>query len=361
MKAEMMLLTPGPVMVPEFVMQAIARPVIHHRTPEFYALYGRIRDQLQHLFLAPAAAVTCMAGSGTAGVEAVMYSLFPTGTEVLIIDIGKFSGRWVSYAKLLGLNTQVIQKDWGETVSVAEIMEQVRAHPQLKGVILTHCETSTGVGIDVEEIAFACKQYREDLLLVVDAITSVGVIPFYFDAWQIDAAVVASQKALMCPAGVVAAAFSPRAQEALRPTDPSDYQNLYYYLQAAQENAFPYTAPVQLLYGIEAALNYLITQEGLPAVWNRVHECAQIFTEGVTQLSGKLFPQQRCDSLTAFSLPGQDIPSLLSQLKEKHHIQLSGGQGTLKGKIARVSHMGWVQPAQMHALIHALEHLISSA
>lgn len=352
-----MLLSPGPVPVPAFVMEAICQPVIHHRGPDFGSLMEGLRRDLRYLFQAEAAATCLMMGSGTVGVEAAMYSLFQPADRVLVINFGKFSERWVDYGKLLGLEVVQLAVEWGQSPTPEAVLEAAAPYADFSGVVLTHSETSTGAVIDLEETAFALKQRWPDVLLLVDGISSIGAVPFYFDAWQIDCAVVASQKALMNPAGTVAFAFSPYAQTRLRPTHPADARNLHNYLRLAQQNSFPYTPPVQLFYGWAAALAY-IRKRGLPEVWNQCHQSARAFREKLTLLNGAVFPAVPADSLTAFSLAQQDLPAVQQRLHEQYGIFLAGGQGALKGKILRISHMGEANASVMEQVGQALSEVI---
>jgi aspartate aminotransferase-like enzyme len=347
----MRLMTPGPVPVPDFVLQAIQKPVIHHRSEDFATLFASVRAGLQYLFQTESATGTVI-GSGTYGVEMAMYSLFRPQEKVLVLNMGKFSERWVDYGKLIGLEVRELKADWGEGISVPQVVEAVKQYPELKGIVITHSETSTGVAVDLEELAFAVKGIRPDILLVVDAITSVGAMPFYFDAWQVDCALTASQKCLLNPAGIAAYALSPLAIRALRPSHTADFRNLFYYGQKAAVNSYPYTAPVQLLYGIEAALDH-IRKRGLPAIWNQVHHCAQAFRKGLTELKGSVFADPPSESLTAFSLPARNMAEVQQQLQQKG-FYLAGGQGALKGKILRVSHFGGWKPGDMQALLRAM-------
>lgn len=350
------LLTPGPVPVPDFVMEAISRPVMPHRSTAFETFYGAMLARLKYLFLTEQK-VGSMIGSGTYGVEVAMYSLFQPGDEVLVVDMGKFSGRWADYGEVLGLSVSRLNKEWRESATVKDILEAASGCDQLKGLVLTHSETSTGALLDLEEISLAIKQQYPDVLILVDAITSVGCIPFYFDDWQIDCAVVASQKALMNPAGLIAFAMSEQASHRLRSTHASDFRNLTNYLDFAENNNYPYTPPVQLLYGVDAALKY-VESETLPVMWNRCHHAAQQFRTGLKALGGTLLAETPTDSLSAFAFPDQDMNVLKTRLEEEHSMQLSGGQGQLAGKIMRVSHMGMVDAEAMREVLEAMKNLI---
>lgn len=347
-----MLLSPGPVPVPEFVMRAIAQPVMHHRGPAFGLLMENLRHGLRYLFQTEAD--TClMCGSGTIGVETAMYSLFQPADRVLVLNFGKFSERWVDYGKLIGLDIVNLPCKWGKHPTLEDVLEVAASYPDLNGVVLTHCETSTGACIDVEEIAFAFKQKYPKALLVVDGISTIGAMPFYMDDWQIDCAVVASQKALMNPAGTVAFAMSELAQSRLRPTHPADSRNLHNYLRLANQNSFPYTPPVQLFYGWKAVLDHIKTK-GLPTVWNQAHQSAQIFRAGIVELNGAGFADSPSDSMTAFCFDQIDHETIRKQLLEQYGIFLAAGQGALKGKIMRIAHMG---EANEQVMIHVLEKL----
>lgn len=345
------LLTPGPVPVPDFVMQAIMQPVIHHRSAAFADVYASVRGGLQYFFQTESLTATAI-GSGTYGVEMALYSLFRPGEQVLVLDLGKFSERWEAYGRLIGLEVLPLQADWGQGISVQQVVEAVEQRPDLKGLVITHSETSTGVVVDLEEIAFAVKSLNPDLLLVVDAITSVGAMPFYFDLWQIDCAITASQKSLRNPAGTVAYALSPLAVRHLLPTHSSDFRNLYYYAHAAEQNSYPFTAPVQLLYGLDAALQQIRT-ETLPVIWNQVHQCARVFRKGLRGLGGVQLASPASVSLTSFQFPGKDMKKMQREL-EKRGFVLAGGQGGWKGKILRISHFGGHTEEDMEDCLRAL-------
>ena len=251
-----LLLAPGPVPIPAFVAQSLAKPVIHHRGPAFAAVMQALRAGLQHL-LQTQGATGLMIGSGTFGIETGMYSLFRPGERVLIVDNGKFSERWGEYGEVIGLENVLLKKNWGEVPSPEEVVAAATEGKPVSGVVITHCETSTGALTDLESVAVALRQALPDVLILVDAITSAGAVPFYLDDWDIDAAVVASQKALMNPAGIICWGLSERAVARLRPTRPGDFANWFNYHEAAKKDSFPFTPPIQGIYGILAALDHI--------------------------------------------------------------------------------------------------------
>lgn len=347
-----LLLTPGPVAVPNFVLEAISQPVIPHRSEKFETFYHELLEYVKYLFQTEANVCT-MISSGTGGVEAAMYSLFRPGDEVLILSMGKFSARWVDYGALLGLNVKVIEAEWGKNISKEQILQVIDSSPAMKGVVLTHCETSSGVLLDLEEISYSIKKTHPDILLLVDAITTAGVMPFYLDAWAIDCAVTASQKALMNPAGIVCFALSQYGRSQLQESHSSDYRNLYNYIDFAEKNNYPYTPPVQILYGLHAALKH-IKGEGLPARWNKAQTLAQYFRRGLDEIGGKVFSESPAHSLTAFTLESRDL-NLTKKYLEAEGILLSGGQAHLKGKILRISHMGETEVSHMQSVLSVLK------
>ncbi|MEZ4771625.1 MAG: alanine--glyoxylate aminotransferase family protein [Bacteroidia bacterium] len=350
------LFTPGPVPVPAFVMEAIARPVIHHRTEAFTTLYAGIQAGLQYIFQTDGFTGT-MIGSGTYGVESAIYSLFRPGEKVAVIQVGKFSQRWADYSTLTGLEIIALEKEWGKGITSTEVVAQLESYEAIAGIVITHCETSTGVCLDLEEIALAVRQKFPDICILVDGITTVGAIPFYMDEWEIDFAVVASQKALMNPAGTCAFAVGERALLRLKSTHSSDFRNLYNYYQAGLRHEYPFTAPTQLLYGIGAALQ-IMKEEGLPLIWNRTHHAAKVFRDGVVALGGEIVAETPSDSLTAFRFPGKDNNYLKKQLAEKYDIHLAGGQGPMKGEIMRCSHMAGMDAEMMQMVLEKLEAIL---
>lgn len=347
-----MLLTPGPVPVPEYVLDALRRPVMHHRSAEFRTFYAEVQAGLRYFFQTEGLTGTYF-GSGTYGVEMAMASFFQPGEKVLVLDFGKFSGRWVEFGQQIGLEVVPLTTEWGQSPDLASLEALAARHPDLRGVVFTHSETSTGALIDLEEMAFALRRSHPEALLVVDAITSVGALPYYHDAWDLDFSLTASQKSLMNPAGVVAFASSERAAARLQPTFSGDYRNLHHYVRLAREQQFPFTAPTQLLYGIHAVLQQ-VRATTLPAIWNRNQAAARQFRAALAPLGAEVFPAVPSSSLTAFTWPQQDLAQVQQQLQEAHGFYLAGGQGHLKGKILRVSHLSELPEGVMDRLLRAM-------
>ncbi len=337
MNTTKLFLAPGPVPVPAFVQKALQGPIIHHRGPAFASVMDSLQDGLRYLFQTEGA-TGIMIGSGTYGVEAGMYSLFRPGEKILVVNNGKFSERWAEYADVLGLEASTLRCTWGEVPSPDQVLEAATNGEGVTGVVLTHCETSTGALLDLEETIALLRTVLPEVCILVDAITTVGAVPFYFDAWRVDAAVVASHKALMNPAGIIAWAMSERAVARLRSTRSGDFANWYNYWEQGRLKSFPFTPPIQGIYGVQAALEHFRAL-GLPHIWSEVHRCSRQMKHGIQKIGGTVVGNSPSDSLTAFSWPEAQLHELREKLMEGGY-ELAGGQGAWQNKILRMSHMG---------------------
>jgi len=205
------LLAPGPTPIPPEVLQAIAQPILHHRTPQFEALFGRVRTGLAKL-IETRGEVIILAASGTGALEAAVVNLCSPGDEILVVLCGKFGERWADIGRAFGLTVHALEAPYGDTVSPERVAAALAAHPRARALFVTQSETSTGVLEDVE--AYAALTRGTDTLCVVDTVSSLGVVPCPMDAWGIDVVVAGSQKGLMCPPGLAFVALNDRAWEA---------------------------------------------------------------------------------------------------------------------------------------------------
>lgn len=349
------MLTPGPVGVPESVMKAIAQPVIPHRSPAFQSFYGDLLENMRYLFQTDGK-VCGIGGPGSMAMRLLLSDLLNAGDKVFTPVYGKFSARWADYAAQLGLDHISPEFDWQKGPSTNELIEAVEKHPDLKAVVLTHCETSTGVVLDLESLAWKIREVQPDCLIIVDAISTIGSIPFYMDAWGLDAAVVSSPKALQNPSGTAFIAVSDRAYSYLDPLRRGDPGNLRNYFEFAEKGLFPFTAPVQLLYGIAASLDH-IKAEGLPVIWNRTHQLAVHFRKELEKIGGSVWTKNAGSVLTAFYFSGFDLDLLKEKLEKEYQVIVSGGQDQLNGQILRVGHFGPVTLDEMSYLARSLESL----
>ncbi len=349
------LLAPGPTQVPPEVLLAMARPIIHHRAPEFATLFGQIRQDLKWLFQTEAEVLT-LVSSGTGGMEAAVSNFLSPGEKALFVNGGKFGERWGKLCKTFGVQATEIKVEWGQAVDPQAIAEALKQDPSIKAVYVQASETSTGVAHDTRAIAEIVRN-REQTILVVDAITALGVFDLKTDAWGIDVLVAGSQKALMLPPGLAFISVSDKAWNlADKAKNASFYFNLKKEREAQQKNQTAYTAGVSLMIGLKEVLT-MLRAEGLGNVFSRHARMAQAMREGMKAAGLSLFPKQNpSDALTVVSTPdGVDGQAVYKNLREQYGITAAGGQDHLKGKIFRISHMGYIDTFDVIQALAATE------
>ena len=349
------LLAPGPTQVPPEVLLAMARPMIHHRAPEFATLFAQIRQDLKWLFQTEAEVLT-LVSSGTGGMEAAVSNFLSPGEKALFVNGGKFGERWGKLCKAFGVQATEIKVEWGQAVDPQAIAEALKQDPSIKAVYVQASETSTGVAHDTRAIAEIVRN-REQTILVVDAITALGVFDLKTDAWGIDVLVAGSQKALMLPPGLAFISVSDKAWSlADKAKNASFYFNLKKEREAQQKNQTAYTAGVSLMIGLKEVLT-MLRAEGLGNVFSRHARMAQAMREGMKAAGLSLFPKQNpSDALTVVSTPdGVDGQAVYKNLREQYGITAAGGQDHLKGKIFRISHMGYIDTFDVIQALAATE------
>jgi len=333
----------------------MARPIIHHRAPEFATLFGQIRQDLKWLFQSEAEVLT-LVSSGTGGMEAAVSNFLSPGEKALFVNGGKFGERWGKLCKTFGVQATEIKVEWGQAVDPQAIAEALKQDPSIKAVYVQASETSTGVAHDTRAIAEIVRN-REQTILVVDAITALGVFDLKTDAWGIDVLVAGSQKALMLPPGLAFISVSDKAWNlADKAKNASFYFNLKKEREAQQKNQTAYTAGVSLMIGLKEVL-MMLRAEGLGNVFSRHARMAQAMREGMKAAGLSLFPKQNpSDALTVVSTPdGVDGQAVYKNLREQYGITAAGGQDHLKGKIFRISHMGYIDTFDVIQALAATE------
>ena len=350
----MNLRIPGPTPCPPAVLAASSRQMIDHRGPEFAALLASVTDGLKRwfgtehdLFVFP--------GSGTGGLEAGVANCFSPGDHVLAVSIGVFGERFASIAQAFGLKVTKYAVEFGEAAQPARVAGLLDENPDIKGVLVTHNETSTGVTNDIAAISRAVAGRT---LLLVDGVSSIGALPFLADAWGVDVAVTGSQKAFMSPPGVVAVSVSPRAWAASeRATCPRFYWDFVKARQYLAQGQTFTTPAISVLYSVQEGLA-LMAAEGMENVFARHRELARYTRKQLTALGFRVLSDgvHFSDVVTAAWLPaGVDGKALVSSLRQDHGIIISGGQLSLAGKIIRIGHVGWVQRPELDAVFEALQ------
>jgi len=339
-------------------MLRMAEPIIHHRNPEFTDVMERVNANLQYLFGTrhPVVTLTC---SGTGGMEATFVSLFSPGDTVVSVNSGKFGERWVRMPRAFGLNVIEVQVPWGESVSADEFRKTLLAHPEAKGVYLVHSETSTGAAADVKELARIVREHSS-ALTIVDGITAIGALEFRLDEWDIDVCVTGSQKGLMIPPGLAFVALGDRAVAALdRGALPHFYLSLRRAVESWKKADTPWTPAVSLVIGVDLALG-MIRSEGIEAVWARHARLAGALRTGIEAVGLAGFARNPSNAVTSVVLPpGVDWSSFNRKLKFENGITVAGGQDAYKGKIFRVSHLGYYDDLDMVTVMAGIERALT--
>ena len=348
----MRLFTPGPTSVPDEVLLEMARPIFHHRTQEYKTLFAAVNKLLQQV-LQTANPVVTISGSGTAGYECAMINMIPQGGKVLCLSNGKFAERWVTIAKRNKCQITELKAEYGHAVPPQEVADAL-SRGTFDAVTLCHSETSTCTVNDLQAIAGHVR--KTDAILIADGITSVGAIPVKPDEWGVDILVTGSQKALMLPPGLAFLSVSEKARKKMESvTQPNLYLSLPHYLKSLEANDVPWTPAVTLVRGLHKSLE-MITGEGMENVWKRTAGFARATRSAATAMGLKVFSSNPSDSVTGIHYPaGFDDKTFRGALRKQFNIHTAAGQGTMEGKIFRVSHMGYVDAFDTLGLISALE------
>jgi aspartate aminotransferase-like enzyme len=349
------LLAPGPTPVPPEVLLAMARPMIHHRAPEFDKLFAEVRDGLKWLFQTKND-VLMLAASGTGGMEGSVSNFLAPGDKALTVNGGKFGERWTKLCKTFGAQVTEIKVEWGHAVDPQMVADALKKDPGIKAVYVQASETSTGVAHDVKTLAQIVKAHG-DTILVVDAITALGVFDIKTDEWGIDVVITGSQKALMLPPGLAFVSVSDKAwQVADKAKNAAFYFNFKKERENQQKNQTAFTPAVSLIIGLQEVLK-MLKAEGLDPMFGRQAAMAHAMREGVRAAGLALFPKESpSDALTAISAPeGVDGQAVYRNLRVQYGITAAGGQDHLKGKIFRVSHMGYMDRFDVITAVAAIE------
>ncbi len=351
------LFSPGPTPIPPEALAAMARPIIYHRSPEFEAVQAEVREGLKHVFQTQQE-VILLAASGTGAMEAAVVNTLARGDRALVIRGGKFGERWGEICTGHGIPFEALDVEWGRAVDPARVADALKRHPDVRAVLATHSETSTGVLHDIQAIAEVVR--ATPTLLLVDCVTSLGVTEVRSDAWGLDVVVSGSQKALMIPPGLAFCALSERAWAAAARSDlPKYYFNLAAERKSLLKNQNAFTPAVSLVVALRETLAR-IRAEGLTNVFARHERLAAATRAGVQALGCDLFAERPTPAATAATPPpGVEASAIVKTLRTEHGITIAGGQDRLKGVIFRISHMGYVDGADVIAVLGALERTLA--
>ena len=356
----MNLRIPGPIPVPDDILQEMSRPMINHRGPEYKDLLLSTTERLKRVFETDGD-VWIITGSGTAAMEAAVVNTLSPGDKAINATIGVFGNRFTDIAGVYGADVTTLTFPFGETIDLDVLRDALKADPEVKAVMVTHNETSTGVANDLEAVAGVVKG-EFDKLLLVDGISSVASIPISTDAWGLDVVASASQKGWMLPPGFAFLSFSERAWEAhAESTMPKFYLDVAQYRRYFEIGQPPYTPSVSVMFALDTALDQLLA-EGMGSVYERHAGIGQFTRDGVRSLGLDIFAKDEAyasNTVTAVTVPdGVDAGALVGKLRTEHDVVISGGQASLAGKIFRIGHMGKTSEADIQETVDALRDVL---
>jgi aspartate aminotransferase-like enzyme len=338
------------------VLEAMSRQMINHRGPQFAELLARITEGLKELFQTQHD-VFVLSCSGTGVMEAMVVNTLSPGDRVLGVSIGAFGDRFATIAETYGADVERLAFDWGMAADPEAVAQALAADSSCRAVLVTHNETSTGVTNDLEAIARACRRVQPDVLILVDAISSLGSLPCAVDAWDLDVVATGSQKGWMVPPGLAMVSVSPRAWEAFeRAKMPRFYFDFGKAKEFLAKGQTPWTPAVSIFYALDVALQRLVA-EGIEGIVHRHQRLADLTRQGVKSLGLQIFAdeQHASNTVTAVRVPeGVEGAALNKMMREEYGVVLAGGQAKLAGKIFRIGHLGWVSEEDIRATIDAL-------
>ncbi len=357
MENKQMLMIPGPTPVPEAALLALAKHPIGHRTGEFSDALAEVTENLKWLHQTEND-VLMLNVSGTGAVEAGMINFLSAGDRILVGSNGKFGERWVEVGKAFGLNVDVISAEWGTPLDPDQFAQKLQADTkkEIKAVVLTHSETSTGVINDLAAINSHVKAHGQ-ALIIVDAVTSLGAYNVPVDDLALDIVASGSQKGYMIPPGLGFVSVSAKAWEAYKTaTLPKYYLDLGKYRKATAKNSTPFTPPVNLIMALQTTLG-MMKREGLEAIFTRHERQKNATRAAMKALNLPLFAPDECASpaITSVSVPGMEADKIRSLMKKRFDIALAGGQDHLSNKIFRIGHLGFVCDRDILSCVASLE------
>lgn len=356
--SEQILLTPGPTPIPPESLREEAKPIIHHRTKEFGALFVEFQENLKYVFQTKEN-VFILASSGTGAMECAVANLTSPGDKVIVCASGVFGERFVKILTAFGANVVPLRSEWGYAVKPADLEKALADNPDAKVVYSTHTDTSTSMASDIK--SFGAIVAKTKAILVVDAISGLGGQELQMDAWKCDVVISASQKGLMGAPGLGFIAVSPKGWDVVKAAkSPRFYWDLRTIEKAHHDKQTPFTPAISLIRSVNVSLK-MLRAKTMPKVWQEARDLAKFTRDYGTKIGLKQFPHDACDVLTAFHVPeGLDGEKIIQAVLDKYNISLAGGQEKLKGKVVRVAHMGYIQKADIQKGMDALAETLTA-
>ncbi|MES2768735.1 MAG: alanine--glyoxylate aminotransferase family protein [Bdellovibrionota bacterium] len=340
-----LVMTPGPVLVPKAIMEAIALPIIHHRTEAFEKDLGWVLENLPKIFKTKERAYIHNS-TGSGAMESALVNTVSPGETVLSIVCGKFGERFGEIAKSYGMNVITHNVEWGKSFKTSDIEKLLQQHPEIKAITCQACETSTAVLNPIQELGKVVA--KTNAILIVDAITALGATNLDMDAWNLDVVVGGSQKAFMLPTGIAFIAFSKKAWARVETSkSPRYYWDIRLEKKANEKNQTYFSSPVTHIRALKTALE-IIFKVGANQFIERHLMIAEALRQAGTAMGLQVYAENPSSTVTAFKLPdninGEKVQKIM---EDKHRITIAGGQDHLKGKIIRIGHMGAIEKEHM--------------
>ncbi|MBV9084855.1 MAG: alanine--glyoxylate aminotransferase family protein [Acidobacteriaceae bacterium] len=352
------LLTPGPTPLLPSALHAMMGSDIHHRTEDFRNLYKNVLADLKQV-LGTSNDVLVLVASGSGGLEAATQNFFSPGDEVLVCSAGKFGERWVEIMKAWGMKATVLSAPYGDAVQPEAVERALGQNKNVKGVFVQASETSTGTQHDVRAMGDAVK--KTQAVFVVDAITGIGTMPLDIDRWGLDVVIGGSQKAFMIPPGLAFVSISPKAWAL---AESSKAPRFYFDLKKEKKNALSgesaWTPNTALLLALAEALKY-IQSIGMDKLVENAQLLARATRDAVQELGLKLFSSSPASSVTAVRPPaGMDSGVIVKEFRTRFNAIITNGQGSMKGQIFRLAHLGYFDFHDLFAVIAELELILAA-
>ena len=348
---------PGPIPVNDDILESMGTPMINHRGPEFKEILYRTTERLKTVF-STKNDVYIITGSGTSAMEAAVVNTLSPGDKAINATVGVFGNRFGVISERYGIDLVSLEFPFGSDVDLDVLRNCLNANPDVKAVMVTHNETSTGVTNNLQGISTVVKK-EYDKLILVDGISSVCSLPLETDLWDLDVVATASQKGWMLPPGLAFISFSEKAWEAhSQSTMPRFYLDMAEYKRYYEIGQPPFTPSVSCMFALDLALDQIVT-EGMGSVFERHISIGQYTRDCIAELNLNIFPNSKeiaSNTCTAVEVPeGVDGSKLVSKMRDEHKVVLAGGQATLSGKIFRIGHMGQTTESDIKEVIDALK------
>ncbi|HSR66301.1 MAG TPA: alanine--glyoxylate aminotransferase family protein [Acidobacteriota bacterium] len=349
------LFTPGPTPLSPQAQEALGRPIIHHRTPEYAELHKATAANLKKIFKTGNDLVM-LSASGTGAMEAAVNNLLNAHNHALVVVAGKFGERWFELCEKFGVPARALCKEYGEAASVDEIRSHLQSNPEIDALLLQGCETSTATSHDLRAIGSMLQSEFPKVISVVDGITTAACEPLETDEWGLDIVVSGSQKAFAVPPGLAFLSISPRALQQMKANQaPRFYFDLPKEVEKQAEGKTAYTSSVSLTAALYATTQSIL-EYGLERVIEETGQMARATRQGLKRLGFELLSQAPAYACTAAYPPeGFSGADLAKRLHERFGLKVAGGQGPLKGHIIRIAHLGYFDQLDVFTVLGAIE------